>query len=212
VRVKPITAEQVASVVTQLRQREKSHRAKGWALILGAIPLLFVGPLFIGTCVYFLDRHREHYSTAGWIGAVALTAAFAIPLLFLFERLNGEGLMTSTAEAVGQADYSRLAGRAGAGVLIIDIFCWGPRMVLSGFRRFASNSVVTECDHQLAAQWICKLLRLEQGTLTPEIVDGNDPKSVPTLTYLCKYEWIDISTNGERIWLLSDARKVLTAP
>ena len=196
--------------MSMLRKREKSHRSKGLALVLGGIPLVFVGPVFIGTCIYFLDRHRHHYTVTGWLTTAALTSVIAVPLLFLFERITGGGFMTATAEAVGQSDFSRAAGRAGAGALFMDIFCWGPRMILSGFRRFSSAASCPDCDRDLAAHWVCRLLRLEQGALTHEIVDGNNPKSVPTLTYLSLYEWVDISTNGERIWLLSDARKLLT--
>ena len=209
-RVKPASPEQIASIVAKLRKREQTHRSKGWALILAGIPLVFVAPLVIGTCIYFLDKHRRHYSFAGWLQMTALTSAIAIPLLFLFERVTGGGFMTATAEAVGQSDFSRAAGRAGAGALFMDIFCWGPRMILSGFKRLRSSGAGEDVNRELAAQWICKLLRLEQGTLTHELIDGNNSASVPTLTYLSLYEWIDISANGERIWILSDARKVLT--
>ena len=192
--------------------------------VLGFIVLWF-GPLLIATIVW-ISGFRRGGTPGPWTETFLWTSLIVIPLLFLFEHITRGKFFDNTVEGLGDVrefgNYGGAAfhgayyvrGRLAAGALALDVSLWGPRMLLASFRRIAALSRVKPSDHAPAAHVLATLVRQSEGLPAATVMAQScpDPDDFSAaLAYLCFHEIVGISQDGARLWVLSDARKKLTA-
>src|SRR4051794_2332076 len=204
---RPAPAPDAATLLACLRRREQQQWMKIAGLTTLGLGFLTFGPILLGTIIWARGtrRHYADYPTT-WFGAVMVASVCIIPLLFLLEWATRGLFFENVAESAGDSYFGRrMAGRA----FLIEMLLWGPRMLLSAGRRLRSGATYRGVDRALAAQMLAKLVRSDEGIPIGQVFDASNPVAVPTLTYLTYFDWVDLSKNGDRIWVLSDARKVL---
>jgi hypothetical protein len=209
-----------ARVLVLLKKRDASFVARWITLAILGFLVLWVGPLVVGT-IAFLARMREHQTP--WLTCFLCSCLIVLPILFFFEWLTRGKFFDNTVETLGDLGgygvyggmYAyAVRGRLAVGAMAVEICLWGPRMVIAGFRRIAALARVKPTDHAPAANVLAQLLRQEEGLPTATVMTGAqlDPDTFShALAYLTFHEITDISKDGSRLWVLSEARKKLLA-
>src|SRR5688572_1404451 len=218
----PNPAADPARVQILLRKTDSNFKIRWITLgVLGFIVLWF-GPLLIATIVW-ISGFRRGGTPGPWTEVFLRTSLIVIPLFFLFEHITRGKFFDNTVDGLGEAsDYGFYAnvytfharGRLAAGALAIEISLWGPRMLLASFRRIAALSRVRPAYHAPAAHVLATLMRHNEGLPTAAVMTQScpDPDDFSAaLAYLCFHEIVGISQDGARLWVLSDARRKLTA-
>ena len=142
-----------------------------------------------------------------WYEMVLLTACWVVPILFLFEWITRGLFFENSAESLAESSF--FVRRSAAGLVFIEVCLWGPRMSLASFRRARAVRSCRGYDHQFAAGMLAKLLRDEGGMPTTQVMDATNDTAVASLAYLSFHDWIDIARDGDRVWILSEARGIL---
>jgi hypothetical protein len=202
------SAETTAHIEQSLRAHERRFRLGIIALLIGGAALALVGPIIVGSLVFLKQFRRGHVASMSWFAAVGITAFFVVPLIFAIEFATGGKFIDDFAETM--ADRPFTVRRAGSGAVFLEVFLWGPRMIIAAFRRVSGINACKGHDRALAAAMLGKLLMRDESMPAGEVFDATNPAAVASLTYLTFYDWIDISKAGDRIWILSEARKRLT--
>jgi hypothetical protein len=205
----------VATLAASLRKRESGHITTTILMLIGGIVWLIVAIAVIATIPWgmqFGRRGRALMPPGSWSWYFIMTAAIAGPILFLLEYATRGSLLNDAANE--HADYGpyaqRMVGRGMAVIIFIEMGLWGPRSILSGVRRISGRKAMTGADRNAAATIVANLLRGGDGLPTGAALKGvADALSADALTYLAYYDWVGISTSGDRVWLLSESKRAL---
>jgi hypothetical protein len=209
-----------ARLAVVLRRRDRSFKVRWITLAILGFIVLWVGPLIVGSIAY-LVRLKESYTP--WLKCFLWTSLIVIPILFFFEWLTRGKFFEGTVEGLGDtADYGYYAkvttygvrGRIAAGALAIEMCLWGPRMVIAGVRRIAALSIIKPADHAPAAEILAQLMRVEEGQPTAQVMTAaqlRQEEFSAALWYLGFHDIVGISKDGQRLWVLSDARRQIGA-
>jgi hypothetical protein len=205
------TAQSLAIIVACLQKRERNHRLKAIVLALLGVVFCSGAVLLLGSMAWALQsaRRGRHLPTHvyPWLPMVLITGALILPLLFLLEWSTRGMFLEDAVDSLSDTNY--FVRRRAGGLVIIEMCLWGPRMIMSAFRRHRACRSYTGHDLNLASGMLATLLRDENGMPTGQVLGDASDAAVSTMTYLTFYDWIDISKSGDRVWLLSDAREVL---
>jgi hypothetical protein len=216
----PNPATDPARVAVALRKRDRSFKARWITLAILGFLVLWIGPVVFGSIVY-LARMRESYTP--WVTCFLWTSLIVLPILFFFEWMTRGKFFDNTVEGLGDVgDYGYYAkvstfhmrGRVAAGALAIEVCLWGPRMAIAGFQRIAALSRVKPRDHEPAAAVLAQLMRHQEGQPTAQVMTAaalHPDDFSAALAYLGFHEIVGISQDGLRLWVLSEARKQITA-
>ncbi|HWE94939.1 MAG TPA: hypothetical protein VG269_13320 [Tepidisphaeraceae bacterium] len=206
-RVAP-TMEQVLPAV--LRCERTSVVRTRTLLVSGSLLSLF-GPLCVATFMWLGFARGSNQMSWGICFAIAVL--IVVPLVFGIERWTRGSFLENSAEHFtnsGSWFATGIAGRGLLGVVVVEIWLWGPRMVFAAWDRFGKSQSGAGVDRKVAAAILCKLLAQEGGLPAVEVLEGiGETESVPALAFLLCYDWVGISKDGSRIWLDSTARKWL---
>jgi|SRR5688572_6181434 len=205
----------IPKLVNVLRQRESSQKLMTFMLLIGGALWLFVATAFIATIPWgmqFSRRGRPITSPGSWWEYFWMTAAIAVPILFLLERATrGKLLDEAASHFEGTNPMSqRILGRGMFFVVLIEMGLWGPRSLTRAVRRMSGSKSMAGADRNTAATILANLLRGNEGLPIGQALAGlPDHLSSDALAYLAYYDWVDIAKDGSRVWILSDARKRL---
>lgn len=198
-------------VLPVILRRERTTVIGVRTLLVSGSLMSLLGPLCVATFMWL--GFARGSGQMSWGVCFAISVLIVVPLVFGIERLTRGSFLEDTA---GNFTYSGswfatgLAGRGMLGVLLVEIWLWGPRMVFAAWDRFGKTQSSTNADRKVAAAIVCKLLAQEGGLPAVEVLEGiPEIDSVPALAFLLCHDWVGISKDGSRIWLDSTARKLL---
>lgn len=196
----------------RLTDAERAFRSRWLALTLAGFAVLWVGPALIATVLYVL-QHQNGGTPKPWGTVFTIAAVIVIPLAFLVEYLTRGMFVEDAVEHMDDVALPALH-RGTATVMLIEVALWGPRMMIGGISRLLKEAGVGTKARPAAAQVLHQLAKRDDGMPAGELVSttGLSPESFgDALVYLTFHEWVDISKDGSRIWLLAAARKRLKA-
>ena len=203
----------VPKLVNILLKREASHRTMTVGLLVGGAVWLFVALAFICTIPWGMQFSRRPITPPGtWWAYFWMTAAVAVPILFLLERATrGKLLDEAASHFEGTNPMSqRILGRGMFFIVLIEMGLWGPRSLTRAIRRMSGSKSMAGADRNTAATILANLLRGNEGLPIGQALAGlPENLSSDALAYLAYYDWVDIAKDGSRVWILSDARKQL---
>jgi hypothetical protein len=202
---------------SRLAAMQRDFRARWIGLLaLGAI-VCMIGPVVIGSAIWAKQFGRRRgvvlgHAAHSWVACVGMTALWFLPILFVIEWLTRGKLLESVTDAAQDSYHPLFAGRALGGAFFVEVCLWGPRMVIGGTRRILDQSKHAGADRLLCAKIVHALAIRGEGAATAELfrhADGRDIAFGDALGCLMFYDVIGISKNGDRAWLLSEAKKTL---
>jgi hypothetical protein len=198
-------------VLPVLLRRERTSVVGTRTLLVSGSLLSLLGPLCVATFMWL--GFARGSGQMSWGACFAISVLIVVPLVFGIERLTRGSFLEDTAGNFtnsGSWFATGLAGRGMLGVMLVEIWLWGPRMVFSATGHISKSQTSANADRKVAAAIVCKLLVQEGGLPAVEVLEGiPETDSVPALAFLLRYEWVGISKDGSRIWLDSTARKWL---
>jgi hypothetical protein len=213
------------SIVHLLRRRHTAFRAKSVAGLILGLPLLLLGPAIVGTLFWVACWLLWAWFPWTWLFAGATLVM--VPLLLRLEVSTGGDYLgarlphespTWAEEMSSPVTLSDVLGVAITGEaqrhalpLLIELFLCGPRLLIAGWRGMRAAQRVRATPLDLAAR-ILRRLRTMPGAAETESVRPAGQEIGATflaIAFLRLHEWIDISSNGARIWLTEQGRKAL---
>jgi hypothetical protein len=200
------------TILPRLKKLDSGFRGRWFALlILGAI-VSMIGPVIFGSLYWMRQFGRYRVSLHhSWWWHVGFVCLWFLPILFFVEWITRGKMLENTVEQT--SDMGRfLAGRAVAGAVFVEICLWGPRMVTGGVRKQFGLARHRHADRALAAAMVAELLNRGDGLPIGELfalAQNRDDAFSESLAYLMFHDIVDISKNGDRVWLLSEGKKSL---
>lgn len=219
------------------RQTDLALAALG---IAAGVLLSLLAPLFFASIFWFaLGSVFETWLS--WPLCFAVAAAVALPLLFrlelrtggeyLAQSINGSGMIraqevvpgavmlsTYAGGSMGLVALARTANPRAASFALVEIFLSGPRLVVSGWRRWRTDRNFAEVDRERAAEVVTLLLE-RGGAVHPRqllrpgelLHDGRCPPAalMQPLVWLAHHRWIGVSDSLEKVYLYSEAAAAL---
>lgn len=223
---------EAAAIETALRHRARATLTKAWIALGCGVPLCFLGPVILGSIFWMaaLFGLRKWTPWLWWFGGVSI---LGIPSAFRLEiRSRGKFLDETLAEAA--AHDSDVMGRltsvtmlygAGWGLLgslgadpglttagFVEFFLSGPRLVLWGLRTIRAGRSGGVIDWGRAAKVVAFLLSRQDGVEPAALLTGGERMAElsPVLLWLAGQGWLGVVATGDRVFLYSESRRVLT--
>lgn len=211
----PSARQTPQALLPKLRKLDAGFRARWLVLMVVGAAVSMIGPVLIATWLWL----REFRSGGVGIGDVqhsfawhlGVASACFLPVLFAVEWLS-RGRLVDDAFEDTKDDGADWAGRVVAGAAILDMCLWGPRMVTGGARRLLGLRRHRAADRALAAAMLAELFNRGQGMPVAELftlAKDRDEAFSAALAYLMFHDLIDISKNGDRAWVVSEAKRTL---
>lgn len=211
-----------ARIVRHLRIRE----AWGFARIIAGytfgIPLCFLAPALITWFLIVPGRYRPALFSADSFAAIfTILCIILVPLLIWYERrTRGEYFMDALRDWGPDGNWfsgsiHRGADTEGPGAIVMmELFLYGPRLVIGATRALRERGRLRHVPLALAADVLRHLLQFDHGIPPAELRDVSADARVvrDAILYLAFFDWVDLSKDRTRIWVLTDARKALGEP
>lgn len=181
------------------------------------LPLCLVGPLFVTMILKAVEIKWAAEVLPGFFYLLALTSLVVVPLLFWLEhRSRGSFLSdamqgeTSPLQATSYGEYALGRERFGW-IAWTEIALLGPRLCLEVLRSTAAEKPVGSHTRTVAAQIVVELLEAGEGLEVRRVLrpDGPVADVRPAIAYLVARDWIGLSRQRDRLWLLSQRRQRL---
>lgn len=211
-------------LIRALRQRESTRLLLLLLKLTVALPACFLGPLAISWLIYLIIVRNGYVDFPYWPLFSAATAIL-LPLLFRLEwRTRGRFLDDEAAALAidhspfyqdGPAVHSRsewdYRSNRAVWIFYIEIFLFGPRLLFETYRQHRRHQQLVPVNRAAAARILDQLTQANQSLQTGALMRDNEPLQSfrNTLDYLQEYDWIDLSKDRTRAWLLSGTRKQL---
>jgi len=224
--------DDVRYVLWHFERRERLQRLKAATMIAFGIPLSLLGPVVLATMFWlalrFASRSFQVGSDIQWFHLFIVLTVLVVPLLYRLElRTGGDYLLAVFRETdvhgmrgilfvpgptreVG-AISSVVANPRSTSSLFVELFLFGPRMAIAGFRQAKLARRVRLAERRRAALVVTLLLRRDGGVETPSLItDGESMDDVlPVLAYLTFHQWVGVGKKWDRVWLHSESRRIL---
>jgi hypothetical protein len=197
-------------MLARLRRLEAGFRGRWTLLILAGAAFCLIGPVLFGSGLWL--KHSTETPHHGWWFWVGATALWFLPIMFVVEYMTRGKMFEEGAEALG--DAARLPGGRGAaqGLVLVEMCLWGPRMVIGGTKKLYGLGQHRRADRKLASELLAVLANRGEGMPTAQLyplANGNDDAFGDCLAFLLFHDLIGISKQGDRAWLLSEAKRSL---
>jgi len=184
--------------------------------ILGATVSL-IGPLFIGAFVRAMAFKWDVSIPLSGLTLFLLISLVFLPLIYWWEwRTQGMHLEHAIAEnrdwfQGSASSYGEWEARKRvAGIMLgTEFILWAPRQVLQSIHRFRIRNRLKHISQHRAAELLADLQRYDGGILIKQLSRADETRDqlYDVLGYLSLFDWIGISKDGHRVWMLSQARK-----
>ena len=206
------------AIVAALRLREQLFFIKVLVMLLAGVPLSFLGPFIAAAAVVALSRDVNREPTVSFGVAMCLCSLSLAPLLYWYERrTRGQYFMDALRDWASNGGASRASSysefeynyTAGAWILWIEIFLFGPRMTMQACQHLRERSRLRHVSPRQAAEVLVSLLRLEHGISAAELAAKTDDirGTLDGVLYLVFHDWAALSKDRTRVWALTDSRR-----
>lgn len=217
--------DSVRQVAEKLVRRERTHGLKIMAMLTFGGPLSFLGPLAIATMFWMPLRRGFGFLNFAhgvtWLDLFVGLSMIMIPLLYYME-MRTEGTYRADLDgAMGPRGGVLIFAPVGvfmvnpriASSVFVEFFLFGPRLILSGLRQRGLSRSVRLDDRQKAAAILDRLLNRDEGINTHRLLSEGESFDHlhQSLAYLFYHKWIGVGEKWQRIWLLTESRRVLTS-
>ena len=211
-------------VVRLLRQRGTLFYLKALMVILLGLPVSLLGPAVVATLFWLACLPWGYWFP--WTTFFGWAALIMLPGLYLLEiRTAGNYLSERVTDIAPLPPVARgifTLGEVGAiaalatnprttSVLFTEVFLFGPRLVVGAIQQLRLRRYARGADLHRAAAVLGTLRELHDGIPAEDLIGENESARAlaPTLAYLAFYEWIGVGNRGTRVWLLTEARRIL---
>jgi len=216
--------ENIKRILTALQQRHANFFVKMYLQLMLGIVLSMMAPVALFVFVHVLAWCWGKNLPWGW--GIAVATALVWPFLLRFEIQTQGGLgkeITDEFVAAGNEKKTppsfKHLGTLGVALArqrppmtgILEFFLIGPQLVVSAVRKLRIRRLSEKAGIDRIIQ-VCEiLLKIQGGAATEKLLE---PKETPAqlsevLAYLLFFEWIGAATDGTKVWILIEARKVL---
>jgi hypothetical protein len=184
-----------------------------WTLLAGSAVSLF-GPAMLALVAAGVER-RFGLAGPNWTAWFAISCFALLPILFWFEhrtlgRYYEEAVIGSpTPQSASSYGEWRILQAEAQGRVFVELMLYGPRQVMQAWRGWDERKALAIVDRARAAEMLDRLLVAEGGVQTSAVALPDEPPEALALVlrYLIMHDWIGLSKDGVRVWMLSDARK-----
>jgi hypothetical protein len=192
--------------LTRLQRRQLLMTIAG---LLGGAVLALLGPMLI--LLFYLLFSTTLMASYGFWGTYWIIAAVTLPIFFLMAfTLRGSVLERWVPD--GDSLSGRFARRYIAPTLVIlEIANAGPRLIIWAVERVLGHARVSGASPQRMASCLAILMQADGGISPLKLLlPGESPDCLePLLAYLLYHGIIDLSKQGDRVWLVSHVRREL---
>lgn len=198
-----------AAIVAFLRRLKLRNQIQTYAALIGGILVALLGPLCI--LLFYLLFSLTLLSSYGFWGAYCRIATVTLPIFFLMAYwLRGSVLERWVPD--GDTLSGRFMRKCVAPTLIIlEIANIGPRLVLWAIDRLRGQYRVRGAPLPRIAQAIGTFLKTDSGISPAALLLSGEPadRLAPLLAFLLYHQIVDLSKQGDRVWLVSHWRREL---
>ena len=217
------------AIIPILRRRERVFRAKIAVMLAFGLPLSLLGPFMLGTIFWFVCLLLWHWYPWSWFFGSAVLVI--VPLLYRMVLRGGDYLMDAVKASGASPDASAglwalshiyddsmlatvaIAAHPQASAAgFVELFLFGPRQVVSAIRQWRAARLMQNPDLTLAANILALLLRANRSLETRQLPAADKMSTLaPVLAYLVFHDWIGLSANADKTWLLTSSRESFQA-
>jgi hypothetical protein len=219
--------DNLEKIRTQLQLRHSNFFAKTYIQIMLGLVISMAAPvalfLFIWVMAYFWGKNLP------WGWGILIATLLTWPLLFRFEiqaqgglgkEITG-GFIAAEQENKTPPSFKHL-GTLGLALArqrppmtgMLEFFLIGPQMVVSALRKLRIRRLSEKAGIDRIIR-VCEILvKLQGGAVTEKLLE---PPETPAqlsevLAYLLFFEWIGVANDGTKVWILTEAKKLLGTP
>lgn len=219
-----LPAIDMALIERQMHERDSMIWSRVGMKLAAGIPLSLAGP-FVVALVLFIEGAiigwQWNYFTLWFVLACGIWAVAAWKLL---PRAHGGGcfaddmmrLVSITPEQAPDLSFSELSGQEPREALrfMLKTVLAGPQRLYEAWQLIHEYRAFGASRRQRAAQALQDLSRQPKGIPWLDLRRENEtlPELLTVLGYLKAADWVDLSSDGTKIWMLSDARKATVTP
>lgn len=214
-------------ILTQLQHRHANFFAKMYLQVMLGLALSMMAPVALFLFIFLLAWFWGKYLPWGW--GIAVATALTWPLLFRFEILTQGGLGGEITDEFVAAEHEKKTppsfkhlGTLGVALArqrppmtgLLEFFLIGPQLVVSALRKLRIRKLSEKAGINRIVQ-VCEILvKIQGGAATEKLLE---PEETPAqlsevLAYLLFFEWIGVANDGTKVWILTEAKKVLGPP
>jgi len=204
-----MTSVEPRVILPFLKKLQLAHQLQTYAALLGGILLSLLGPLVVtlSFLLFSLGLILDH----GFWGAYWIIAACTLPIFFgVAAWLRGSVLEHAVMETDSFTGIfvSRFLVKV---LLIVEIANIGPRLVLWAIDRWRGQMRVRSTKLGRAAQCVAVLTKVDGGISPAKLLfpEESPDKLEPLLAFLLYHQIVDLSKQGDRVWLVSHVRRKL---
>jgi hypothetical protein len=194
-----------------LKKLQLTHEIHTYAALIGGMVLSLLGPMFVTLC--FLIFSMSLILDQGFSGAYCIIAVFTLPIFFgIAAWLRGSVLEAAVtdSDSIGGIFFPRFFLRV---LIVAEIANIGPRLVLWAVDRLPKQWRVRHTRLGRVAQCVATLTQSDGGISPVKLLYPEETPDAlePLLAFLLYHEVVDLSKQGDRIWLVSHIRRKLEA-
>ncbi len=201
------TSTRAQLIATLLSTAEGMQFATILLRLAGGIALSLLGPLFLTVLLWALAaRFRwewmPSFSSLFWLSVLLL-----VPLLMSYQRrLEGTVFGNNPMESAGSYGEWEMNQQKGFWIVIAEFSLMGPAMLWSAYDAITGRAVKVGAPIVECAELIDTLIQAGEGVKIASLVrpDRSTEQLSAMLRYLEKNDWIGLSSDRRRVWVLSN--------
>jgi hypothetical protein len=203
------TDAETTAILRFLFRLRRKHLVQTYAGLIGGAMISLLGPLCI--LLTYLLFSMTLIASYGFWGAYLRVAAVTLPLFFLLAYwLRGSVLERWVPD--GDTLSGRFMRRWIAPTLVIlEIANSGPRMMIWAMDRLIGQHRVSGTPLPRIAQGVSALLKTDSSISPAALLLPGEPADQLELLlgFLLYYQIVDLSKQGDRVWIMSHQRREL---
>ena len=215
---RPVTTPARSRILRLLRRRDTTHKAAAVLKLVVGVFVSFLAPLILASIICNA-AWRVARVDLSWALVFVFTSVVLIPLLYLLEHRTRGRFFEDEARAMA-IDHGAKASSHGewmyrsdraAWAFYIEVFLFAPRVTFEGLADLRSIRNLGAANMERAADLVELLLAGEGSFATAKLRQPLDnPRDFAlVLNFLQFHDWIDISKDGKRVWLRTEAKRAL---
>jgi hypothetical protein len=216
--------DNLEKIRTHLQQRHSNFFLKNYLQVMLGLALSLMAPVALFFFIWVLAWCWGKYLPWGW--GLLISTAVVWSFLYRFEIQTQRGLGREITDEFIAAEQEkktppsfRHLGTLGVALArqrppmtsLLEFFLIGPQLVVSSVRKLRIRRLSENASIDRIIR-VCEILQKLQGGAAPEklLEEKETPAQLSeVLAYLLFFEWIGVATDGTKVWMLTEAKKVL---